>query len=122
MVQSGDIDGVIAEPPKPERKLPPSTGYGTEEDSLGSVYNLVPKAPKVDMKRYIAEGTSCLRFRASLVGEEHAEVKREFVVQYFLADNTISIQEPPIRNSGIWGGRFMARKRCRKDDGSLMTG
>ena len=122
MVQSGDIDVVIAEPPKPERKLPPSTGYGTEEDSLGSVYNLVPKAPKVDMKRYIAEGTSCLRFRASLVGEERAEVKREFVVQYFLADNTISIQEPPIRNSGIWGGRFMARKRCRKADGSLMSG
>jgi hypothetical protein len=76
----------------------------------------------MDMKRYIEEGTNCLRFRAALVGQEHADVKREFVVQYFLCDNTISIQEPPIRNSGIWGGRFMARKRCRKDDGSLMTG
>lgn len=122
MLQRDDIDVIQAPPPKPERKLPPSTGYGTEEDSLGSVYNLVPKAPKVDMKRYIREGTNCLRFRASLVAEEVADVKRDFVVQYFLCDNTISIQEPPIRNSGIWGGRFMARKRCRKADGSLISG
>ncbi len=26
-------------------------GYGTEEDSLGSVHSLQPKPPKIDMKK-----------------------------------------------------------------------
>lgn len=30
---------------------PPYNGYGTEEDSLGSVYSLQPKPPKIDMKK-----------------------------------------------------------------------
>lgn len=31
--------------------VPPYNGYGTEEDSLGSVYSLQPKPPKIDMKK-----------------------------------------------------------------------
>lgn len=31
--------------------VPPHTGYGTEEDSMGGVVSLNPKAPKCDMKK-----------------------------------------------------------------------
>jgi hypothetical protein len=31
--------------------VPSYNGYGSPEDSLGSVYSLNPKAPKVDMKK-----------------------------------------------------------------------
>jgi len=31
--------------------VPPYNGYGTAEDSLGSVYSLQPKPPKIDMKK-----------------------------------------------------------------------
>lgn len=31
--------------------VPPTTGYGTEEDSMNGVISLNPKAPKIDMKK-----------------------------------------------------------------------
>jgi hypothetical protein len=30
-------------------KIPPHNGIGSEEDSLGNCFNLIPKPPKVDM-------------------------------------------------------------------------
>merc|ERR1711988_780055 len=33
-------------PEPPRREIPPYTGYGSEEDSLGSFYSLVPKPPR----------------------------------------------------------------------------
>ncbi|KAJ1474441.1 hypothetical protein T484DRAFT_3261091 [Baffinella frigidus] len=40
--------------------------------------------------------------------------KRRFVVSYYMADNTISIYEPPVSNSGFTGGKFLDRNRVRK--------
>ena len=34
-----------------EHEVPPYNGYGTPEDSLGSVYSLQPKPPKKDMTK-----------------------------------------------------------------------
>lgn len=31
--------------------IPPYNGFGSEEDSLGSVYSLQPKAPRKDVKK-----------------------------------------------------------------------
>ena len=41
----------VAQPVIPQGEIPPYNGYGTAEDSLGSVYSLNPKAPKIDMKK-----------------------------------------------------------------------
>jgi DUF1126 PH-like domain len=38
-----------------------------------------------------------------------ADAERQFVVSYFMNDDTISVFEPPIRNSGIIGGKFLER-------------
>ena len=34
---------------------------------------------------------------------------RQFIVSYFMNDDTIAVFEPPIRNSGILGGKFLER-------------
>jgi hypothetical protein len=36
------------------------------------------------------------------------------VISYRLGDDTISIHEPPQRNTGIIGGRFLERTRVSK--------
>tara|TARA_B110000208_G_scaffold186656_1_gene243500 strand:- start:180 stop:1106 length:927 start_codon:yes stop_codon:yes gene_type:complete len=38
-----------------------------------------------------------------------------FVVQYFLADDSISVYEPPVHNSGFVGGKFIRRMRIKKE-------
>jgi hypothetical protein len=35
-----------------------------------------------------------------------------------MEDDTIAIQEPPIRNSGVMGGKFLSRQVVKKNDGS----
>ena len=36
-----------------------------------------------------------------------------FVVSYYLADDTMSVFEPPLRNSGMSGGVFAKRQKMR---------
>lgn len=38
---------------------------------------------------------------------------REFTITYYTLDNTISIYEPPKRNSGIIGGKFLSRREIK---------
>jgi len=35
-----------------------------------------------------------------------------------MEDDTITIQEPPIRNSGVMGGKFLGRQAVKKNDGN----
>jgi hypothetical protein len=44
----------------------------------------------------------------------HADVGRRFVLSYFLMDDSLLIFEPPVRNSGITGGKFLERQRVYK--------
>ncbi|KAE9252341.1 hypothetical protein PF002_g3873 [Phytophthora fragariae] len=58
-----------------------------------------------------------LRFRARFQGLPRGDMnaQREFVVTYFLEDETLAVFEPRVRNSGVLGGRFLDRARFRKD-------
>eukprot|EP01116_Phalansterium_solitarium_P009860 TRINITY_DN241_c0_g1_i5.p2 TRINITY_DN241_c0_g1~~TRINITY_DN241_c0_g1_i5.p2 ORF type:complete len:169 (-),score=66.58 TRINITY_DN241_c0_g1_i5:1453-1959(-) len=40
--------------------------------------------------------------------------KRSFIISYYLADDTLSIYEPPQRNSGVVGGKFLERRQVQK--------
>ncbi|EGZ23722.1 hypothetical protein PHYSODRAFT_486787 [Phytophthora sojae] len=57
-----------------------------------------------------------LRFRARFQGLPRGDMnaQREFVVTYFLEDETLAVFEPRVRNSGVLGGRFLDRARFRK--------
>lgn len=70
--------------------------------------NLHPKTPKKDIIRYLLNANKYLRF-GCIFDTAHPEDKvRHFVLKYSLADGTISLNEPPIRNSGIQGGKFLS--------------
>ena len=44
---------------------------------------------------------------------------RRFIITYRLADDMLVIYEPPVRNSGIIGGKFLERTRVAKPGSSL---
>ena len=91
----------------PKMPVPPYNGYGTEEDSLGSFYSLVPRPPRKRQTR--ADSTKVLRFKAKFVTDSPQDVSRRLVVSFFLADNTLGIFEPVERNSGFMGGKYLER-------------
>lgn len=39
---------------------------------------------------------------------------RRFIISYRLADEMITVYEPPVRNSGVIGGKFLERTRVSK--------
>lgn len=44
--------------------------------------------------------------------------ERDFVISYFLVDDSMSIYEAPKRNLGLTGGRFLARGPAPKKPGT----
>lgn len=58
-----------------------------------------------------------LTFRAKILSGGLDDVDREFIITYYCLDDTIQILEPPIRNSGFWGGTFLQRMRVRNSQG-----
>ncbi|XP_061266363.1 EF-hand domain-containing family member C2 isoform X5 [Bos javanicus] len=106
-------------PPKIERKFPPYTGFGSEEDSLRSCIGLMPTPHQRNFKKFIefdsyGNISNTLRFFAKLITHKCADVERMFVISYFLSDDTISVFEPIERNSGYTGGMFLKRVRVKK--------
>nr|XP_012421704.1 PREDICTED: EF-hand domain-containing family member C2 [Odobenus rosmarus divergens] len=106
-------------PPKIERKFPPYTGFGSEEDSLRSCIGLIPTRLQRNFKKFMEKDSygnisNTLRFFAKLFTHNYADVDRMFVISYFLSDDTISVFEHIERNSGITGGKFLKRIRVKK--------
>jgi hypothetical protein len=92
---------------------PPHTGFGSEEDSLGSFLYLMPKIPKQDFKKLMENDGLSLRFAARFLNAQPEDRDRRFVITYFLNNDTISIFEKFDRNSGFVGGKFLERTRCK---------
>jgi hypothetical protein len=112
----------------PVAKVPPPTGFGTEEDSMVSVERLVLTAPKRKSGKYMptdvtaADGSFILRFLATLDSEDPLAADREFIISYFLEDDTCSVYEMPKHNSGISAGMFLQRGSYKVPDGSRNVG
>ncbi|CAF0855388.1 unnamed protein product [Brachionus calyciflorus] len=102
-----------------ERMNPPYNGFGSEEDSLASCQKMVPEPPKKDFIKWMAYDrngleSNTLRFLARIHTKDPIQADRRFIVSYFLSDDSIMVHEPPVRNSGINGGRFLERGRVKK--------
>lgn len=100
-------------PPAP----PSHSGIGSEEDSLLSCYHLLPKAPLKSVEEL--DKTEVLRFRAKFAphcGKAVApeDVGRQFVVAVTVSDQSVQICEPPQRNAGFVGGKFLERTRIKR--------
>ena len=94
-------------------QIPPHTGFGSEEDTLRSL-SFRPIKPK--KKRMDALQGQSLRFKAELVSDDPNNEGRCFFITYFLEDESISVFEKQILNSGYTGGKYL--ERCRYCCGS----
>jgi len=96
---------------KPINKLPPHTGFGSEEDSLTSIFSLNPKALSKDEIKSFNMDKYVLRFNAKLQSKEPDNATRKFLIAFYCGDDTISVWENVGKNGGIIGGKFMERKK-----------
>eukprot|EP00887_Chlorella_sp_A99_P006482 scaffold3.g6482.t1 len=113
------VDVSVPRAPLPVPALPPWNGYGTLEDSLQNCVKLCPSPPKRDLYKLMNKEKIVLRFSCRLLeGEGYrlvsADAGRRFVLSFFAADDTVAVFEPPQRNSGIVGGKFLERARVQK--------
>lgn len=101
----------------------PHDGIGTEEDSLGSWKNLLLKPPKRDHEKETKYGGKILNYALRMVPSANAVVEEEgrhFVLSFWLENDTMQICEIGINNSGLMGGKYLARQRVKRmlPDGS----
>ncbi len=102
-----------------ERTNPPYNGFGSEEDSLAGAQKLIPEPPRKDFVKWMAYDrngleSNTLRFLARLNVKDPIQAERRFIISYFLADDSILVHEPPIKNSGVSGGKFLERMKIKK--------
>ncbi|RZC42766.1 EF-hand domain-containing protein 1-like, partial [Asbolus verrucosus] len=90
-----------------EKKIPPHDGLGSLEDSLQNTLTFLPKQPKKDVVKQILNANKYLRYEMKMEDIHPEDSVRRFLLFYSLADNTCKIFEPPIRNSGIIGGKYL---------------
>lgn len=82
-----------------EKIMPPYNGFGSFEDSESSCYSIQLKAPQRDMKKFLELDKYNLRFKAQMISKIAEDSDREFVITYYLSDDTISVFEIGHRNS-----------------------
>lgn len=108
------VDVTKREPPPVKQELPPYNGYGLVEDSAQNCFALIPKAPRKDVIKLLVNDNKVLRYLAKLESPIPEDKERRFIICYFLATDMISIFEPPVRNSGILGGKYLGRTKVVK--------
>lgn len=58
--------------------------------------------------------SNVLRFLAKLQTSDPIDKERRFIISYFLADDSLLVFEPPQKNSGVSGGKFLERGGVKK--------
>jgi hypothetical protein len=89
----------------------PYNGWGDEGDSLRSVHSLHPKPPRKDIVKLITNQSAELRLSAKFRNPQLQDARREFLIVFYLVDDTLAIFERYQRNSGFKGGKFI---KCGK--------
>ncbi|KAF8065932.1 efhc2 [Scenedesmus sp. PABB004] len=93
--------------PRSPPPLPPSTTTAATQQQ--------------DMHKLMNKDKIILRFTAAMApgsAVSASDAGRRFVLSYFLMDDSLLIFEPPLRNSGIVGGKFLERQRVYKPGAS----
>jgi len=92
---------------------PPHNGVGPEADSLLNCLMLQPKPPKQDLVRLMTLSGEIMRFEAKMVNGQPEDEIRKLIIGFFPADDHVAVWEIPVRNSGIMGGKFMEKGKCK---------
>jgi hypothetical protein len=100
--------------PKPvhvKLTYPPHTGFGTDEDSMGSCLHLTPRAPRRDINKLMGDQGKVLRFQGQMMNGKMEDQNRRFVVAIYLADDSVGVWELRQRNSGHTEGKFAEKSK-----------
>ncbi|KAK5646680.1 hypothetical protein RI129_005144 [Pyrocoelia pectoralis] len=93
------------DPPPPP--MPPHDGLGSLEDSIQNTRSFLPKPPRKDVVRQLLNANKYLRYIMKIDVVHPEDEIRRFILRYSLSEGTCYIYEPIIRNSGIWGGKYL---------------
>lgn len=108
-----------ASPPDYHTPPPHHPLHGSEEDSRNSCrLSLVPR-PRIAKLPTSAPAKRV--FRARFARPSREDACRQFEVSLFVDDHTLSVFEPPRRNSGVLGGKFLLRHRFKTPEGKDFT-
>jgi hypothetical protein len=80
---------------------------------------LIPKPPKKDFFKWVDQQIS-LRFNAVFAAPKPEDSNRQFIITYFLNDDSLQIYEPPVKNSGFWTGKFLERGIYKSEQGDVI--
>lgn len=116
-----DVSEPLGQAREPE--IPPYTGLGSPEDSWLSCVMIDPKAPagQKSLLQLLKHDNKVLRFVSTLDPKLHPDDEgRTFILSFRLADDYVSVFEPPVQNSGIQGGTLLSyqlvnAKGCNPD-------
>lgn len=91
--------------PLHQRMLPPWNGYGTYEDSAQNCVTVEPKQVMRDFKKFLkldrqGMDSHILRFKARMMSKIQENLRRVFIICYYLGDNTIQVIELGDKHSG----------------------
>ena len=113
----------VSEPVKPIPKAElPQLGnlapwlHGSLDDNDADAMRLVPRPTKKPFHKLMNKDKTILRFKCKLLEKpdcqlSNADKDRRFVLSHFLSNDTFAVFEPPVRNSGIIGGKFLERQK-----------
>lgn len=97
-------------------EIPPPSLIGSEEDTIRNVMSLHPKPPPKDEQKLISKMHDVLRFTAKMITRNTVDASRNFIITFYLSDDTLQIYEPPQRNSGIVAGKFLQRTKMKNPE------
>lgn len=76
-----------------EKVMPPYNGWGSYEDSESNCHSFHLKRPQSNTKKYLELDKCNLRFKADMVSTYEDDHQRDFLITYYLSDDTISVFE-----------------------------
>lgn len=93
--------------------IPPHNSFGSEEDSLLTVFYLRPEVAVRKISDIFRKDKHILRLNGRIINQNNNEAERKFVFSFFVADDTLQIYEEAGKNSGRFSAKFMERRRVK---------
>jgi len=120
------IPARVERPAPAKCEIPPHIKFGSPEDTYASCLSFVPKPPRKDVIRQLANFPKKLRYSARMDAVHPEDEGRDFTLEYSLSDGTVQINETEKPNSGRREGCFLSSrlipKPCTgKDDPEYYT-
>ena len=108
-------------PAPPAMVVPPHTGFGSEEDSMQSVYTFNVKPLKRNLTKWALHDGIVYKWSAKVITTSVLDTGRRFIIALYPADDTMAVFEVSIRNSGFKGGQFLRRDKYHTSAGAEYT-